>query len=235
MKNTIKYLGLLPLLAVSFSYADTNANLKVSGDIKPPTCMVNGEEQTNIIYDMGKLSVDVIPMSNRYIFPENSKIKNTVTVTCDAETYLLFMATDLYESLNLPSTPVSPDIAHKYFHINGGKPAALGGVSFLVKDAKVNNNSGYVRRLYNSIHSTAGLGQYVLTKGEYYGWSKANGESISKNEFMRSLIPGKVFSANFEQESMFINSRNDLAKANIELNDEVNYNAEAIITFNFSI
>ncbi|MEK2485744.1 hypothetical protein AAAA28_21865, partial [Providencia stuartii] len=77
--------------------------------------MVNGEEQTNIIYDMGKLSVDVIPMSNRYIFPENSKIKNTVTVTCDAETYLLFMATDLYESLNLPSTPVSPDIAHKYF------------------------------------------------------------------------------------------------------------------------
>ncbi|TPW65475.1 type 1 fimbrial protein, partial [Providencia stuartii] len=46
MKNTVKCLGVLPLLAAGLSYADTNANLKISGDIKPPTCMVNGEEQT---------------------------------------------------------------------------------------------------------------------------------------------------------------------------------------------
>ncbi|AIN65203.1 type 1 fimbrial protein [Providencia stuartii] len=235
MKNTIKYLGLLPLLAVSFSYADTNANLKVSGDIKPPTCMVNGEEQTNIIYDMGKLSVDVIPMSSMYIFPENSKVKNTVTVTCDAQTYLIFMATDTYQGLSLPSTPVSSSYSHKYFHINGGKPAALGGVSFLVKDAKVDNNSGYVRRLYNSTHATSRLGDYVLTKGEYYGWSNTKHEAGDKDAFMQSLIPGKVFSASFEQDSVFINSRDDLAKANIELNDELNYNAEAVITFSFSL
>lgn len=52
---------------------------------------------------------------------------------------------------------------------------------------------------------------------------------------MQSLIPGKVFSASFEQDSVFINSRDDLAKANIELNDELNYNAEAVITFSFSL
>ncbi|EQA6337192.1 type 1 fimbrial protein, partial [Providencia stuartii] len=60
-------------------------------------------------------------------------------------------------------------------------------------------------------------------------------EAGGKDAFMQSLIPGKVFSASFEQDSVFINSRDDLAKANIELNDELNYNAEAVITFSFSL
>ncbi|HIE0516749.1 TPA: type 1 fimbrial protein, partial [Providencia stuartii] len=86
-----------------------------------------------------------------------------------------------------------------------------------------------------STHATSRLGDYVLTKGEYYGWSNTKHEAGGKDAFMQSLIPGKVFSASFEQDSVFINSRDDLAKANIELNDELNYNAEAVITFSFSL
>ncbi len=235
MNKLTKCITLFPLLVSGMSYGDINANLKVNGDIKPPTCLVNGMEKTDIIYDMGKLSLDVIPVSDMYIFPNESLVKNTVTVTCDATTYLTFMANDTYQSLNLPATPLKSSYGHIYFRFNVGEPQALGGVYFLLEDLEVDNKAVYARRLYSNIKPTSGIRDNTLTKDEYYGWANVAKETVDTSEFQESLVPGKVFSVSFKQGGAFINSRTDLSKANINLNDGVNYNAEAVVTFNFGI
>ncbi|ELX8378476.1 type 1 fimbrial protein [Providencia vermicola] len=235
MNKLTKCITLFPLLVSGISYGDINANLKVNGDIKPPTCLVNGMEKTDIIYDMGKLSLDVIPVSDMYIFPSESLVKNTVTVTCDATTYLTFMANDTYQSLNLPATPLKSSYGHIYFRFNVGEPQALGGVYFLLEDLEVDNKAVYARRLYSNIKPTSGIRDNTLTKDEYYGWANVAKETVDTSEFQESLVPGKVFSVSFKQGGAFINSRTDLSKANINLNDGINYNAEAVVTFNFGI
>ena len=67
MKNTITCLGLLPLLVAGLSYADTNANLKVSGEIKPPTCFINNQNEVDIVYNY-TISPEMLNRSEKNTF-----------------------------------------------------------------------------------------------------------------------------------------------------------------------
>ncbi|AFH92622.1 DUF1120 domain-containing protein [Providencia stuartii] len=90
MKNTITCLGLLPLLVAGLSYADTNANLKVSGEIKPPTCFINNQNEVDIVYNY-TISPEML---NRSETTPLDRKKKRIEIVCDATTYLSFEAKD---------------------------------------------------------------------------------------------------------------------------------------------
>lgn len=66
------------------------ANLKVTGSITPPTCLINGATEDTFTYDF-----DISPG----IFPANGNLtlepqSQNIEVVCDATTYLSFTAVD---------------------------------------------------------------------------------------------------------------------------------------------
>ncbi|MFN6798908.1 fimbrial protein, partial [Proteus mirabilis] len=69
------------------------ANLKINGDIKPPTCTINGATQSDVIFDYGVISPTLIPKSKIYSYPA-SMAQNTVTIDSDAKTFLTCVASD---------------------------------------------------------------------------------------------------------------------------------------------
>ncbi|WP_421649299.1 hypothetical protein [Moellerella wisconsensis] len=71
------------------------SKIKVTGDIKPPTCTVNGSTQNNLVFDLGKISPSLIPQSTIYKY-DIKTAQGTITVACDANTYLTFKAIDTY-------------------------------------------------------------------------------------------------------------------------------------------
>nr|MBO8919322.1 type 1 fimbrial protein [Proteus mirabilis] len=60
------------------------ANLKINGDIKPPTCTINGGN-VDLVYNLGNISPSVIP--NDMTYNQLPSISNTLTVTCDSSTF----------------------------------------------------------------------------------------------------------------------------------------------------
>lgn len=71
------------------------ANIQIAGDIRPPTCLVNGGNE-DLLYDLGDYSPSLIPDTGVYAFPS---IRKSLSISCDAETYLTFRAIDLYSNV----------------------------------------------------------------------------------------------------------------------------------------
>ncbi|QIC15311.1 fimbrial protein [Providencia vermicola] len=90
MNNSVKYVALLPLFFLSASYADVDANLKIMGTVKPPTCSINNGDESDIEYKF-TVSPQMFPtIDNLNLAPETKRIE----IICDATTVLNFMATD---------------------------------------------------------------------------------------------------------------------------------------------
>ncbi|ELZ5939954.1 type 1 fimbrial protein [Providencia stuartii] len=90
MNNSVKYVALLPLFFLSASYADVDANLKIMGTVKPPTCSINNGDESDIEYKF-TVSPQMFPTTgNLRLTPETKRIE----IVCDATTILNFMATD---------------------------------------------------------------------------------------------------------------------------------------------
>ncbi|MDM3729958.1 fimbrial protein, partial [Proteus mirabilis] len=105
------------------------ANLKINGDIKPPTCTINGATQSDVIFDYGVISPTLIPQSKIYSYPA-SMVQNTVTVECDAKTYLTFVASDTYDN-----TELSVNNTSDWFHlVDKANPEIAVGASYFVWD-----------------------------------------------------------------------------------------------------
>ncbi len=71
--------GITAALLCSSAFSAPIGNLKVAGDIKPPTCTVNGATQSDVIFDYGRISPSLIPVSSVYQYPANLAT-NTVTI-----------------------------------------------------------------------------------------------------------------------------------------------------------
>ncbi len=60
MKKALLSLAMLTVISTPVLAKTPVANLKINGDIKPPTCTVNGATQSDVIFNLGKISPTLI-------------------------------------------------------------------------------------------------------------------------------------------------------------------------------
>ncbi len=125
MKKILLSLAMLSIISTPVLAKTPAANLKINGDIKPPTCTVHGATQSDVIFDYGVISPTLIPQSKNYEYPLATG-KNTVTVECDAKTYLTFVASDTYDSAELAN-----DTTGQFHLVDKANPEAAVGAVFL--------------------------------------------------------------------------------------------------------
>ncbi|MDX4950519.1 fimbrial protein [Proteus mirabilis] len=234
MKKVLLSLTMLAIISTPVLAKSPVANLKINGDIKPPTCTINGVTQSDVIFDYGVISPTLIPQSKIYSYPA-SMAQNTVTVECDAETYLTFVASDTYDN-----TELSVNNTSGWFHlVDKANPETAVGAAFFVWDnVTVDGKPAYISRA-NDIAITGDSYYNVLYKGPTNGWTSEQKTSVDKNSL--ALISGKIFQSNFRQgiesspNQTFILSKDELSKKGIDLSNGLDFMGEAVLTFNFGV
>ncbi|HCT3580607.1 TPA: DUF1120 domain-containing protein, partial [Proteus mirabilis] len=207
------------------------ANLKINGDIKPPTCTVNGATQRDVIFDYGVISPTLIPQSTVYSYSDIG-VQNTVTIECDAKTYLTFTASDTYAD-----TELSVNNTSGWFHLvdKANPETAVGAAFFAWDNVTVDSKPAYISRA-NDVSITGTSYNNALYKGPTNGWTSEKQTSVDKNAL--ALISGEIFQASFRQGmtmSTFILSRDELSKKGIDLSNGLDFMGEAVLTFNFGV
>ncbi|WP_258311825.1 DUF1120 domain-containing protein, partial [Proteus mirabilis] len=191
------------------------ANLKINGDIKPPTCTINGATQRDVIFDYGVISPTLIPQSTVYSYSDIG-VQNTVTIECDAKTYLTFTASDTYAD-----TELSVNNTSGWFHLvdKANPETAVGAAFFAWDNVTVDSKPAYISRA-NDVSITGTSYNNALYKGPTNGWTSEKQTSVDKNAL--ALISGEIFQASFRQGmtmSTFILSRDELSKKGIDLSN----------------
>lgn len=240
MKKQLLGLSVLAaFLSASTFAAGPVANIQVTGDIKPPTCTVNGGDN-DLMYSFGNISPTVIPQEATY--NDLPSLSNNLTVTCDAETYLTFKATDAYlSSLSLPPGAISSYSAHVFNLVDANDELkSLGGVSFRWGNVTIDGDNAYISSATNPNISWQNNSTF-LTKETINGWSKTQQNNIDSNLLM--LESGKVFGAIFSTYNIvnggvagsYIKSKTQLSEMNADINDGIDYVGQVILTFNFGV
>lgn len=210
------------------------ANIKVLGDIKPPTCKINGVEQNDVVLNFGKISTSLIPLSNYYEL-KGDVARNKVTITCDAETYLTFIATDTYaDSQAFPSNVA----AIQYFHLVNmlDTNQTIGGAVINWDNVYVDGKPSYISR----VDVPEARRDDILYQNIINGFTAAKQSNIGSDAKNLNLISGKVFSAEFgdfdtSTYNSFIFSKNIMNGRKINFNDGIDYIGEAVISFSFGV
>ncbi|HGN9249898.1 TPA: fimbrial protein, partial [Proteus mirabilis] len=192
MKKVLLSLAMLSVISTPVLAKAPVANLKINGDIKPPTCTINGATQSDVIFDYGVISPTLIPQSTIYSYPA-SIAQNTVTIECDAKTYLTFVASDTYAD-----TELSVNNTSGWFHlVDKANPEIAVGASYFVWDnVIVDGKPAYISRA-TDVAITGNDFYNVLYKGPTNGWTSKKQSDTNKNSL--DLIAGKVFQSNFRQ------------------------------------
>ena len=231
MKKVLLSLTMLAIISTPVLAKSPVANLKINGDIKPPTCTVNGATQRDVIFDYGVISPTLIPQSTVYSYSDIG-VQNTVTIECDAKTYLTFVASDTYDSAELANNTLAQ------FHLvdKENTETAVGAASFLWEDVTVDSKPAYISRA-NDVTITETNYYNVLYKGATNGWtSEQQKGNVSKESL--ALIPGEVFQAVFKDVykiPSFLLSKDALNKKGIDLSNGLDFMGEAVLTFNFGV
>ncbi|MGK6602184.1 fimbrial protein [Proteus mirabilis] len=231
MKKLLLSLTMLAIISTPVLAKSPVANLKINGDIKPPTCTINGATQSDVIFDYGVISPTLIPQSKIYSYPA-SMVQNTVTVECDAKTYLTFVASDTYDN-----TELSVNNTSGWFHLvdKANPETAVGAAFFAWDNVTVDSKPAYISRA-NDVSITGTSYNNALYKGPTNGWTSEKQTSVDKNAL--ALISGEIFQASFRQGmtmSTFILSRDELSKKGIDLSNGLDFMGEAVLTFNFGV
>ncbi|MEX9853177.1 fimbrial protein, partial [Proteus mirabilis] len=176
-------------------------------------------------------SPTLIPQSKIYSYPA-SMAQNTVTVECDAKTYLTFVASDTYDN-----TELSVNNTSDWFHLvdKANPETAVGATYFAWDNVTVDGKPAYISRA-NDVAITGESFNNVLYKGPTNGWTSEQQTSVDKNAL--TLISGKIFQSNFRQgmtKNTFILSRDELSKKGIDLSNGLDFMGEAVLTFNFGV
>ncbi|WP_447883432.1 DUF1120 domain-containing protein [Serratia fonticola] len=164
MKTSLYILSVLSLSmfsvgAVQAADAPT-AELKVVGKLGAPTCTV--AITNDGIFDFGKIPVISVPLQSPATRGMGSK-SETLTVSCDAETYMNMTPVDNRAASN----PSSSNQTFGLGHINGtGK---IGTFTATVIDAKVDDVSSQLFTSASSTFTPAATAD--LTKGMRTGWA----------------------------------------------------------------
>ena len=230
MKKLLLSLTMLAIISTPVLAKSPVANLKINGDIKPPTCTINGATQSDMIFDYRVISPTLIPQSKNYEYP-NGIVQNTVTIECDAKTYLTFVASDTYDSAELAN-----DTTGQFHLVDKANPeAAVGAAFFIWTNITVDGKPAYISRA-NDVAITGNKFNNVLYKGPTNGWTSEQQSDINKNSL--SLISGEIFQANFSQgktSRTFILSKDALSKKGIDIADGLDFVGEVVLTFNFGV
>ncbi|MCS6726930.1 DUF1120 domain-containing protein [Proteus mirabilis] len=231
MKKVLLSLTMLAIISTPVLAKSPVANLKINGDIKPPTCTVNGATQRDVIFDYGVISPTLIPQSTVYSYSDIG-VQNTVTIECDAKTYLTFTASDTYAD-----TELSVNNTSGWFHLvdKANPETAVGAAFFAWDNVTVDSKPAYISRA-NDVSITGTSYNNALYKGPTNGWTSEKQTSVDKNAL--TLISGEIFQASFRQGltmSTFILSRDELSKKGIDLSNGLDFMGEAVLTFNFGV
>ena len=231
MKKVLLSLTMLAIMSTPVLAKSPVANLKINGDIKPPTCTVNGATQRDVIFDYGVISPTLIPQSTVYSYSDIG-VQNTVTIECDAKTYLTFTASDTYAD-----TELSVNNTSGWFHLvdKANPETAVGAAFFAWDNVTVDSKPAYISRA-NDVSITGTSYNNALYKGPTNGWTSEKQTSVDKNAL--ALISGEIFQASFRQGmtmSTFILSRDELSKKGIDLSNGLDFMGEAVLTFNFGV
>ena len=225
MKKVLLSLAMLSVISTPVLAKTPVANLKINGDIKPPTCTVHGATQSDVIFDYGVISPTLIPQSKNYEYPLATG-KNTVTVECDAKTYLTFVASDTYDSAELAN-----DTTGQFHLVDKANPeTAVGAAFFIWTNITVDGKPAYISRA-NDVAITGNKFNNPTN-----GWTSEQQSDINKNSL--SLISGEIFQANFSQgktSRTFILSKDALSKKGIDIADGLDFVGEVVLTFNFGV
>ncbi|HGW3687338.1 TPA: DUF1120 domain-containing protein [Proteus mirabilis] len=231
MKKLLLSLTMLAIISTPVLAKSPVANLKINGDIKPPTCTINGATQRDVIFDYGVISPTLIPQSTVYSYSDIG-VQNTVTIECDAKTYLTFTASDTYAD-----TELSVNNTSGWFHLvdKANPETAVGAAFFAWDNVTVDSKPAYISRA-NDVSITGTSYNNALYKGPTNGWTSEQQSDINKNSL--SLISGEIFQASFRQGltmSTFILSKDELSKKGIDLSNGLDFMGEAVLTFNFGV
>ncbi|HEH1535509.1 TPA: DUF1120 domain-containing protein [Proteus mirabilis] len=231
MKKLLLSLTMLAIISTPVLAKSPVANLKINGDIKPPTCTINGATQRDVIFDYGVISPTLIPQSTVYSYSDIG-VQNTVTIECDAKTYLTFTASDTYAD-----TELSVNNTSGWFHLvdKANPETAVGAAFFAWDNVTVDSKPAYISRA-NDVSITGTGYNNALYKGPTNGWTSEKQTSVDKNAL--ALISGEIFQASFRQGmtmSTFILSRDELSKKGIDLSNGLDFMGEAVLTFNFGV
>ncbi|HAU5528795.1 TPA: fimbrial protein [Proteus mirabilis] len=230
MKKVLLSLTMLAIMSTPVLAKSPVANLKINGDIKPPTCTINGEEN-DIFIDYGKISPSLIPENSNYALGSR---ENDMVISCDAITYLTFTVSDTYTSNKAPAW-------HNgiFGLVNAENPTQeVGGILLFIKDMKVDNKPVYAGRV-DSKEST--WRTEIIVKDTLTGWTTEAQISTSKDNL--KLAQGKIFSATLQAGKSdadkpnygYILSRKALSEDKIDLTNGLDYIGEAVFTFNFGV
>ncbi|MCT0098244.1 fimbrial protein [Proteus mirabilis] len=231
MKKVLLSLTMLAIISTPVLAKSPVANLKINGDIKPPTCTINGATQSDVIFDYGVISPTLIPQSTVYSYSDIG-VQNTVTIEYDAKTYLTFTASDTYAD-----TELSVNNTSGWFHLvdKANPETAVGAAFFAWDNVTVDSKPAYISRA-NDVSITGTSYNNALYKGPTNGWTSEKQTSVDKNAL--TLISGEIFQASFRQGltmSTFILSRDELSKKGIDLSNGLDFMGEAVLTFNFGV
>lgn len=218
------------------------ANLKINGDIKPPTCTVNGGDQADLIYNLGAVSPSVIPQSTGY--NGLPAIANTLTVSCDATTYLTFKATDSYQNPFIQAPGMNINFkAHAFNLVDASAPTkTVGGITYTWSKVTADGQTAYISRANDgSDDNGTWAANYRLVKDATNGWTKTLQQYVSPTDL--DLLSAKEFSATLKNDNTmaygwsqtYLLSKDELTKQGVDISNGVDYTSNVTLTFNFGV
>ncbi|EGT0659649.1 type 1 fimbrial protein [Proteus mirabilis] len=230
MKKLLLSLTMLAIISTPVLAKSPVANLKINGDIIPPTCTVNGGDN-DIIIDYGVIAPMLIPQNSKYALEAK---KANITISCDAATYLTFVASDTYEYKvkNASWVPVTFGLVNAK-----NTEQIVGGYRLYFQNMKVDDKVAHLGHTSDDRKFVEGS----ILKGVFSGWVSQSQNSTTSKENLK-LVSGKIFSAtlqtsrdNFDPDYGYILSRKTLAEDNIDLNDGLDFMGEVVFAFNFGV
>ncbi len=101
------------------------------------------EQHSDVIFDYGVISPQHLSLNRKFILILPVWFKNTVTVECDAKTYLTFVASDTYDN-----TELSVNNTSDWFHLvdKANPETAVGAAYFVWDNVTVDGKPAYISR-----------------------------------------------------------------------------------------
>jgi len=238
MKKNLLAISLLTILSSSLAWAvEPVANIQVTGAVKPPTCTINGGDN-DILFDYGRISPSMIPQSNNYQLPVRTA---TITVLCDANTYLTFTPTDSYTISTADKT-----ILDEVFGVVDASDTTkeVGFVGYSLSNLTVDDKPAFAGRYgANTAVSPSTWWGDSLIRNAVIGWTSELQTHVSSPSQLK-LISGKKFDAKISTgthqtaggvPATAILSRDKLTANGIELNEGVDFIGQVTLAFSFGV
>ncbi|HFK8542554.1 TPA: fimbrial protein [Proteus mirabilis] len=227
MKIKFLYFTLFTAISTSALAVTPSAQLQINGDIKPPTCSINGGNQ-EILFDYGNISPSIIPESTNYALGSQYA---DIKISCDVDTFLTFTISDLFAA-NKAST--WKEGMFGLVNANDNQQE-VGGYLIRISSVEIDGKKSFVGRVGGPDWKP-----HVIVKDAITGWTSESQAVTNKNNL--KLASGKIFSATLETGGAesnpdygYILSKQELAKENIDISEGLDYIGQATITFSFGV